>query len=180
MKDNEKIVTEYYEQWEENERVSRDAAHMVEYNVTMSYIEKHLFPGCKILELGCGNGSHWDDKIETLLTSLEKMQQMIDNNNQEIAQFKKEFEKRNPTQTEKLNLRSLDSYPFNVNPKDYWDEKGIDPNSNYSGYADNDEPTDKEYIITNSDVDDFDERAISQSFNIDDELNQDIKKIFGL
>ena len=121
-----------------------------------------------------------DDKIETLLTSLEKMQQMIDNNNQEIAQFKKEFEKRNPTQTEKLNLRSLDSYPFNVNPKDYWDEKGIDPNSNYSGYADNDEPTDKEYIITNSDVDDFDERAISQSFNIDDELNQDIKKIFGL
>lgn len=121
-----------------------------------------------------------DDKIETLLTSLEKMQQMIDNNNQEIAQFKKEFEKRNPTQTEKLNLRSLDSYPFNVNPKDYWDEKGIDPNSNYSGYSDNDEPTDKDYIITNSDVDDFDERAISQSFNIDDELNQDIKKIFGL
>ena len=121
-----------------------------------------------------------DDKIETLLTSLEKMQQMIDNNNQEIAQFKKEFEKRNPTQTEKLNLRSLDSYPFNVNPKDYWDEKGIDPNSNYSGYADNDEPTDKDYIITNSDVDDFDERAISQSFNIEDDLNQDIKKIFGL
>ena len=121
-----------------------------------------------------------DDKIETLLTSLEKMQQMIDNNNQEIAQFKKEFEKRNPTQTEKLNLRSLDSYPFNVNPKDYWDEKGIDPNSNYSGYADNDEPTDKDYIITNSDVDDFDERTISQSFNIEDDLNQDIKKIFGL
>lgn len=56
MKDNEKIVTEYYEQWEENERVSRDAAHMVEYNVTMSYIEKYLFPGCKILELGCGTG----------------------------------------------------------------------------------------------------------------------------
>ena len=56
MKNNEKIVTEYYEQWEENERVSRDAAHMVEYNVTMSYIEKYLFPGCKILELGCGTG----------------------------------------------------------------------------------------------------------------------------
>ena len=50
MKDNEKIVTEYYKQWEENERVSRDAAHMVEYKVTMSYIEKHVFPGCKILE----------------------------------------------------------------------------------------------------------------------------------
>ena len=121
-----------------------------------------------------------DDKIATLLTSLEKMEQMINNNNQEIAKFKQEFEKRNPTQTERLNLRSLDSYPFNVNPKDYWAEKGIDPNSNYSGYGDNDKPTTDEYIITNNDVDDFDEREIEQSFNIADELNQDIKKIFGL
>ena len=121
-----------------------------------------------------------DDKIETLLTSLAKMEQMIDSNNQEIAKFKQEFEKRNPTQTERLNLRSLDSYPFNVNPKDYWAEKGVDPNSNYSGYGDNDKSTTDEYIITNNDVDDFDEREISQSFNIADELNQDIKKIFGL
>ena len=121
-----------------------------------------------------------DDKITTLLNSLSKMEQMIDNNNQEIAKFKQEFEKRNPTQTEKLNLRSLDSYPFNVNPKDYWEEKGIDPNSNYSGYSDNDKPTTDEYEITNNDVDDFSERDIENSFDIDDDLNQDIKKIFGL
>ena len=56
MKNNEQIVTEYYEQWEEDARVSVDAAHMVEYNITMSYIEKYLFEGCKILELGCGTG----------------------------------------------------------------------------------------------------------------------------
>ena len=121
-----------------------------------------------------------DDKITTLLNSLSKMEQMIDNNNQEIAKFKQEFEKRNPTQTEKLNLRSLDSYPFNVNPKDYWEEKGIDPNSNYSGYSDNDKSTTDEYEITNNDVDDFSERDIENSFDIDDDLNQDIKKIFGL
>ena len=121
-----------------------------------------------------------DDKIETLMQSLSKMEQMINNNNAEIAAFKQEFEKRNPTQTEKLNLRSLDSYPFNVNPKEYWEEKGIDPNSNYSGEADNDKSTTQEFVITNSDVDQFDNKTIEDSFNIDDDLQQSIEKIFNL
>lgn len=121
-----------------------------------------------------------NDKIEALMQSLSNMEQMINNNNAEIASFKQEFEKRNPTQTEKLNLRSLDSYPFNVNPKDYWKDKGIDPNSNYSGYSDNDKSTTQEYEITNSDVDDFDEKMVEDSFNIEDDLKQSIEKIFGL
>ena len=121
-----------------------------------------------------------DSKIEALLQTLAKMETMINNNNQEIANFKAEFEKRNPTQTEKLNLRSLDSYPFNVNPKDYWAQKGADPNSNYSGFSNNGEPTTQEYVITNNDVDDFSEREMEDSFDVADELQQDIKKIFGL
>lgn len=121
-----------------------------------------------------------DDKIEALMQSLSKMEQMINNNNAEIAAFKQEFEKRNPTQTEKLNLRSLDSYPFNVNPKEYWEEKGVDPNSNYSGEANNDKSTTQEFVITNSDVDQFDNKAIEDSFNIDDDLQQSIEKIFNL
>ncbi len=121
-----------------------------------------------------------DSKIEALLQTLSKMETMINNNNEEIAKFKAEFEKRNPTQTEKLNLRSLDSYPFNVNPKDYWAQKGADPNSNYSGFSNNGEPTTQEYVITNNDVDDFSEREMEDSFDIADELRQDINKIFGL
>ena len=121
-----------------------------------------------------------DSKIEALLQTLTKMETMINNNNEEIAKFKAEFEKRNPTQTEKLNLRSLDSYPFNVNPKDYWAQKGADPNSNYSGFSNNGEPTTQEYVITNNDVDDFSEREMEDSFDIADELRQDINKIFGI
>ena len=120
-----------------------------------------------------------DDKISQLLSTLEKMEQMINSNNQEIQNFKQEFEKRNPTQTEKLNLRSLDSYPFNVSPQKYWAEKGMDPNSNYNAYADNNQPTTQEYQITNNDVDNFDEREIERSFDVADELQQDLKKIFG-
>lgn len=120
------------------------------------------------------------DKIEALMQSISSMEQMINNNNAEIASFKQEFEKRNPTQTEKLNLRSLDSYPFNVNPKDYWEKKGIDPNSNYSGISDNNKPTTQEFEITNNDVDDFDDKMVEDSFNITDDMEQSIKKIFGL
>jgi hypothetical protein len=121
-----------------------------------------------------------DDKIEALMQSLSNMEQMINNNNAEIAAFKQEFEKRNPTQTEKLNLRSLDSYPFNVNPKEYWSEKGIDPTSNYEAEGDNDKSTTQEYVITNNDVDKFDNKTVEDSFNIDDDMNQTIQKIFGL
>ena len=122
----------------------------------------------------------FDSKIEALMQSIQKMESMIDANNQEIAAFKQEFEKRNPTQTEKLNLRSLDSYPFNVNPKDYWNGKGIDPNGNYSAIANNSIPTSQEYEITNSDVDNFDNKVVEDSFDINDDMIQDLKKIFEL
>lgn len=121
-----------------------------------------------------------DDKIEALMNAISNMEQMINNNNAEIASFKQEFEKRNPTQTEKLNLRSLDSYPFNVNPKEYWAKKGIDPNSNYSGEFDNYESTTERFEITNNDVDNFDNKTIEDSFSIDDDLRQSIEKIFNL
>jgi len=119
-----------------------------------------------------------DSRIEKLLGAIENLQTMFDKNNQEIADLKSEFEKRNPTQTEKLNLRSLDSYPFKIKPTDYWKDKTN--NSNYSAYADNGEPTTQEYVITNDDVDDFTEREIADTFNIPDDFDQDIKKIFGL
>ncbi len=119
-----------------------------------------------------------DDKLKQLGQVLDKIEQMIDNNNSEIEALKGEFKKRNPTQTEKLNLRSLDSYPFNVKPTDYWKQKGID--SNYEAYADNQEPTTQEYKITNDDVDNINDNEIANSFFIDDDLKQDINKIFGL
>ena len=64
-----------------------------------------------------------DDKITKLIDTISALQTALDNNNSEIEALKGEFEKRNPTQTEKLNLRSLDSYPFNQKPNEYWEKK---------------------------------------------------------
>ena len=121
-----------------------------------------------------------NDKIESLLSAISSMESMITSQNAEIEAFKNEFEKRNPTQTEKLNLRSLSSSPFNKQPEDYWRKKNME--SNYEIYSDNDEPTnsDRELEITNSDVDNFDEREVADSFSIDDDMKQTIEKIFGM
>ena len=119
-----------------------------------------------------------DTKIKTLIDTIQNLQNKLDANNSEIESLKSEFEKRNPTQTEKLNLRSLDSYPFNVKPNEYWEKKarqGV-----YDAYSDNDEPTSKEYVITNNDVDNPTRDIADTFFKIDDDDIQTLDKLFKL
>lgn len=111
-----------------------------------------------------------DDKMNNISNILQQMIDIINHNNDEIKQFKQEFEKRNPTQKEKLELRSLDSAPYSMSPTEYWDRK---VNTDRNQYA----PT--EYTLTQKDVDDFNPSDIEKSFYIEDDLKQDINKIFG-
>ena len=119
-----------------------------------------------------------DTRMSNLIDMVSKLQSALDANNSEIENLKAEFEKRNPTQTEKLNLRSLDSYPFNVKPSDYWDQKAKE--GGYEAYADNSEPTSKEYVITNDDVDNPSEDVANTFFQIDDDDIQTLDKLFRL
>ena len=119
-----------------------------------------------------------DDKIITLIDTIKGLQDKLESNNNELESLKAEFEKRNPTQTEKLNLRSLDSYPFNVKPNEYWAEKA--KQGGYEAYADNSEPTTKEYVITNDDVDNPSEDIADTFFKIDDDDVQTLEKLFSL
>jgi hypothetical protein len=116
-----------------------------------------------------------DDRIMALLTAVEKIKGSIDKNNQDITSLKAELEKRMPTQTEKLNMQSLKMYPFNVSPKDYWQDK--EKEGVYQAVHDSSEPNlEKKYEITQQDVDDYNEREVEDSF--DDELRQTMKDIF--
>jgi hypothetical protein len=119
-----------------------------------------------------------DNRIATLIDTINNLLTKVDNNNSEIESLKAEFEKRNPTQTEKLNLRSLDSYPFNVKPNEYWSEKA--KQGGYEAYADNSEPTTKEYVITNDDVDNPSDDIANTFFKIDDDDIQSLEKIFNI
>lgn len=119
-----------------------------------------------------------DTKIKTLIDTIQNLQNKLDANNSEIESLKSEFEKRNPTQTEKLNLRSLDSYPFNVKPNEYWEKKSRQ--GGYDAYSDNDEPTSKEYVITNNDVDNPTKDIADTFFKIDDDDIQTLDKLFKL
>ena len=117
-----------------------------------------------------------DRRIDNLLGAIEKMQGMIDRSNSQIEDLKREFEKRNPTQTEKLNMRSLTSGPFNVSPNDYWEKKELE--GRYSPVGD-DNDEDDEYTITKDDINNMSDTDIKNSF-VPDDLRQDINKIFGI
>ena len=116
-----------------------------------------------------------DDRIEALMTAVEKMQGIIANNNNEIIGLKKELEKRVPTQTERLNLRSLDVYPYNVKPTDYFQK--VNQNGNYQVTYDNGQPTKKEHVLTQKEIDSYNPSEIEKSFDNDD-LDQSMEKIF--
>lgn len=120
-----------------------------------------------------------DNKIEKLIDTIANLQTALDGNNSELMALKAEFEKRNPTQTEKLDLRgAIDSYPFNVRPDDFWANK-MKERDNYEVYADNDKSTEDQYAITANDIEDL-PSEISKTFSIEDDDIQTLEKMFRL
>lgn len=108
---------------------------------------------------------HVDDKLNKVLKVIEKFTDAIEANDQKIEDLKKEFEKRNPTAEETLNLRSLASYPFSEHPDDYW-KKQQEQHPNYNIMSNNDVSTadeQKEFEIRKGDIDNFNEREVMNS-----------------
>ena len=96
------------------------------------------------------------------LTSLEQRLSSMDDVSSKIEDLEKEIVKRNPTPVEKLEMRSLSSYPYSQKLTDYWAEKE-------GPYDVMDKEKEKEYVLTQKDVDsDYSDTNIKQSFSVKD------------
>lgn len=91
------------------------------------------------------------NKFDKLLDMISKFEEKIDASNSHIDDLKQEMERRNPTQVEKMSMRSQTGYPFNVSPDAYWSEK--EATSNYSREDDENGVNQPQYTITKNDID---------------------------
>lgn len=124
-----------------------------------------------------------EKKVDALTSKFDKLFQMIGSFEEKIKQsdeninaLKQEIEKRNPTQIEKMTMRSKGGYPFNVSPDEYWAEK--EETSNYSTEDDENGVNQDQYKITKNDVDNMTDWA-SISKSLDEEgMFKNLKDIF--
>ena len=107
-----------------------------------------------------------NDKIAQLMDMVSKLETQVSGMNtitSKIDDLEKEIERRNPTPVEKLEMRSLDSFPYNIKLSDFWAEKG----ERYDTGSEEKKPT--EYVLTQQDIDnDYIESDIEDSFDVDD------------
>jgi hypothetical protein len=66
------------------------------------------------------------------------------------------------TPQEKLELRSLDSYPFNLNPQEFFTQKQTEMQKSGKN----------EYVLTKQDIDDYSLDTIRNSFNPEQEEDE--------
>lgn len=93
------------------------------------------------------------DDLESKLSQMDDVIAKIDGLESKVTQMKE------PTPQEKLEMRSLDSYPFNQSPTDFFSQKQGEMKKSGKN----------EYVITKSDLDDINPGQMRASFGEEDE-----------
>lgn len=103
------------------------------------------------------------DSVFTKLNDLEQKLSQMDSVISKIDELGNKVETmKEKTPQEKLELRSLDSYPFNLNPQQFFAQK--QPEMQQSGK--------NEYVLTKQDIDDYSLDTIRNSFNPEQEEDE--------
>lgn len=120
---------------------------------------------------------HVSDKFDKVMKAIGSFEEIVRQQNDAIEELKAEYERRNPTQIEKLSMQTAKSYPFNITPEDYWKEK--EATSNYSTEDDKNGVEQGQYVITKKDVDgDVNWKGIADSLDDDDLIfNQSLNNL---
>lgn len=129
------------------------ASDEVEVDVTS------IVKGSEEAKMAADNASQNSEMLLQKLTDLEARIANMDKVSAKIEELENEIIKRNPTPVEKLEMRSLSSFPYSQKLTDYWSEK--------EGPYDVMNNKEKEYVLTQDDVDaDFSEPQIKKSFGV--------------
>lgn len=111
------------------------------------------------------------DQLMGVLDQLDQKMASMDGITSKIDNLENELEKRAPTPDEKLEMRSLDSYPYNLKLTDFWAEK----EGQYDVMGVNDDNAEpKEYTLTQDDVNaDYNETSVKNTFNDDNDFDEE-------
>jgi hypothetical protein len=108
-----------------------------------------------------------DMKTSALLSKFSELESKVANMDtitQKIDTLEKEIVKRNPTPVEKLEMRSMDSFPYNIKLSDYFKEvEGPIPDT-----------AAPEYVLRKDDIDgNFVDSSVKQSFTVPDDYEEE-------
>ena len=103
------------------------------------------------------------DGVFSKLTDLEQKLAQMDSVMAKIDELGSRIEQVKPkTPQEKLEMRSLDSYPFNQHPQDFFSQKQDEMRQSGKN----------EYVLTKDDVENYGKEQIMKSFNPDQDDNE--------
>jgi len=142
--------------------MAEPASDDVEIDVT------ELVKGSEEAKMAADRASQNSEMLLQKLSDLESRVASMDSVSGKIAELEQEIIKRNPTPVEKLEMRSLSSYPYSQKLTDYWADK--------EGAYDvmGDEKEKEEYTLTQDDVDSsYSEGDIKKSFTIKDDYEEE-------
>ena len=108
-----------------------------------------------------------NEKIDSLLSMVSKLENQLKSMEQissKIDSLETELEKRAPTPEEKIEMRSLDSYPYSVKLTDFWSSQ-----EGQYDIVDKEDEEPKEYVLTQDDIDaDYSSADVKSSFDEED------------
>lgn len=106
------------------------------------------------------------DQLMGMVNNMTSQLQSMDAISNKIDSLENELEKRAPTPEEKIEMRSLDSYPYNIKLSDFWSEQ--------EGQYDIIPDKKKEYVLDKDAIDsDYSDSAIKGSFDADNEYEEE-------
>ena len=129
-----------------------DGGDEVELDVT------DLVKGSEEAKASADSANQKIDQLMSMINNLEGQIKSMEQISGKIDKLETELEKRAPTPEEKIEMRSLSSYPYNLKLTDFW--------ANQENQYDIIPDKEKEYVLNQKTIDsDYSEKNIKDSFN---------------